>query len=79
MLKDEIIALLETNLTQNASQLSRVPAFEEFYGKRARTPGRPPKERESVFIPSGEEDVEVKSVSKPKAKRPTKVKQEQPE
>lgn len=77
MLKDEIIALLETHLTQNASRLSRVSAFDEFYGKRARTPGRPPKERESVYVPGGEDELDVRSVSKPRGRRPTKVKQEE--
>lgn len=77
MLKDELVALLETTLTQNPDRFSRVSAFEDFYGKRVRTPGRPPKDRESVFVPSGEEEIDVKSVSKPKVRRATKVKQEE--
>lgn len=78
MLKDELVALLETNLTQNPDRFSRMSAFEDFYGKRVRgTPGRPPKERESVFVPSGEDEIDVKSVSKPKVRRATKVKQEE--
>lgn len=78
MLKDEIVQQLETHLTQNASKYSRVPAFEEFYGKRpARTPGRPPKERESAYVPSGEDEIDVKSAVKPRGRRPTKVKQEE--
>lgn len=79
MLKDELVALLETTLTQDPDRFSRMSAFQDFWGtKRARsTPGRPPKERESVFVPSGEEEIDVKSASKPKVRRATKVKQEE--
>ncbi|KAK4505455.1 hypothetical protein PRZ48_003418 [Zasmidium cellare] len=79
LLKDELVALLETTLTQNPDRLSRVAAFDDYYGKRARTPGRPPKERESVFVPSGEDEIDVKSAVKSKVRRATKVKQEQDE
>lgn len=62
LLKDEILANLETYLDLNATTLSRMSVFEDYYGKRAQTParGRPP--RDSIYVPA--EDNEIKSVVK---------------
>lgn len=76
--KDEIIDALDAHLRKNATSLSGVSAFEDYYGKRRATPGRPPRESTAAFAPSGGEDTstEVKSVVKARGRRPTKVKSE---
>lgn len=46
--KDQIVALLEEQLTNNASNLSQLPAFSEYYARRGsplkREPGSTPLE-----------------------------------
>ncbi|CAK4033707.1 hypothetical protein DOTSEDRAFT_69097 [Lecanosticta acicola] len=77
--KDEIVENLNAHLQQNATALSRVRAFEDYYGKRRATPGRPPRESTAAFLPRADEvevEAEVKSVVKRGGKRATKVKPE---
>jgi hypothetical protein len=81
LLKDEVIESLDNYLHANATRLRDEPAFEGYFGK-TRTPARPQRESTAAFIPfipppgAGEEESEVKSVVKSRARRATRVKQE---
>ena len=70
--KDELITNLDAHLSQNATRLSKVESFDQYYGTR-RTPF---KARSSSAPGVTSDDGEVKSVVKARGRRTTKVKQE---
>ena len=74
--KDDIVEKLHEHLQANATRLSRIPAFESYYGMRRSTPSKARESNAVAIAGATSDDPEVKSVMKARGKKPAKVKEE---